>query len=143
MRLVRLTTPPLMRSSVKDPIQFSRCYVIHCPLYSSRDIFRFDKKFLCSFVCLHNFQTHFYAFCFVHCPLLKGERHAPLYSPVFKKFFQTSYECITERGIIDILLCSITTNGTKMIHKNSLTSYSFHDKIELVILQYDKLEVLK
>ena len=129
MRLVRLTTPPLMRSSVKEPIQFSRCYVIHCPLYSSRDIFRFDKKFLCNFVYLHNFQVRFYAFCFLQCPLLKGEQHAPLYSPVFKKFFQTSYEFTTKRETTDILLCSITTNGAKMICEESLTSHSIHDKI--------------
>ncbi len=114
-RLVRLTTPPLMRSSVKNPIQFSRCYV----------------NFPLSF-CSHR-KWAFYALCSVHCPLLKGHRHAPLCSPVFKKFFPTSYECTTKRKIHNILLCSITTNGTEMICEKSLTSHSFHDKIELVI----------
>ncbi len=103
------------------------------PPYSSRDILRFDKKFLCNFVCLHNFQVRFYAFCFLQCPLLKGERHAPLYSPVFKKFFQTSYECTIKEVSAIILLCSITINETKIVCEKSLTSHSFHDKIESVI----------
>ena len=44
-RLVQLTTPPSELRFANCHIQFSRCYVIQCPLYSSRDILRFDKKF--------------------------------------------------------------------------------------------------
>lgn len=85
-RLVQLTTPPSKLRFANCHIQFSRCYVIHCSLYFSRDILRFDKKSIYNFVRLHNFQAHFYALCSVHCPLLKSRRYAAKIHPFSKKF---------------------------------------------------------
>ncbi|MBR6616556.1 MAG: hypothetical protein IKL00_01630, partial [Oscillospiraceae bacterium] len=63
-RLVQLTTPPSELRFANCHIQFSRCYVIHCPLYSSRDILRFEKNFFATLYAYANFK-----FVFMHYAL--------------------------------------------------------------------------